>query len=134
MHLNESDVTTASSMTRYLRTNDVRLSAAVEVHTPARDNAVSGALGVYGVASLDMWTNKFHLDGDDKMRDLQFEGGVYVSGVMKGFSGLIMLSVIRPYTPGAQNVYAVSIVPFAGASPAAGSQATGSQAAGSQSP
>jgi len=40
--------------------------------------------------------------------------------VMNGFSGLIMLSVIRPYAHGAQNVYAVSVIPFGGAVPTKG--------------
>ncbi len=39
---------------------------------------------------------------------------------MTGFSGLITLSVIQPYTPGVPYVYAVSVAPFGGGVPAPG--------------
>jgi hypothetical protein len=121
MHLNEADVVNQMSTTRYVRMNDVRLSFAAELRRPAAgESAVTGALGAYGVASWDAWTNKLDLDGDHKVRDVQLEGGVYVSGTMRGFSGQIMVSVIRPYTPGAQNVYALSVMPFGGGTPSGG--------------
>jgi hypothetical protein len=121
MHLNRSDVTNTmdTTTTRYLQMNDVRLSFAAEIRRAASKTAAeTSAVGVYGVASRNYWTDKFQQDGDGKVRDLQLEGGIYVSGAMKGFSGLIMLSIIRPYTPGAQYLYAVSVVPFGGGVPA----------------
>jgi hypothetical protein len=121
LHLNRSDVTNGMGMatTRYLQMNDVRLSFAAEVRRAAsKEAAETSAFGVYGVASRNYWTNKFQPDGSSKVRDLQLEGGIYVSGAMKGFSGLIMLSIIRPYTPESQYVYAVSVVPFGGGVPA----------------
>jgi hypothetical protein len=120
MHLNQSEITTDMETTRYIRMNDVRLSGAAELRQPAPEEkgAVTGAIGVYGVASLNMWTNQFGPDGVRKERDYQLEGGLYLSGAMRGFNGLIMLSMIRPYERHTEMIYALSIVPFGGVSTA----------------
>jgi hypothetical protein len=123
MHFNRSDVTDSAgtATTRYLQMNDVRLSFAAEIRRAAsKDEATSVAIGLYGVAARNSWTNTFEHGESRKVRDHQLEGGVYLSGAMTGFSGLVMLSVIQPYTPGAPYIYAVSVVPFGGGTPTSG--------------
>lgn len=117
LHVNEVDSVKDGVITHYVRMNDIRVSVTGELRRLATKDVTTASLGIYGVLSQDFWTNKFHVGGDDKVRDYQLESGVYVSGVMKGFSGLIMLSVIKPYAHASQNIYAISLIPFGGAVP-----------------
>lgn len=122
MHLNQSDVVADGVTTRYIRLNDVRVTGSAEIRKVATKEAVTSAAGVYAAFSQDFWTNKFHVGGDTKVRDYQLEGGVYLSGVMNGFSGMIMLSIIKPYAPEVEYLYAVSVIPFGGGVPQKGAQ------------
>jgi hypothetical protein len=112
MHLDRSSAIADGALTHYLRMNDLRFSMALELRQSSGNSTPNSAIGIYNVLSRDYWKNSM-LQKD--VGDWQYEVGVYVNGVMQGFSGIVMLSIVRPYGGGGENVYAISIIPFGGA-------------------
>ncbi|HET9620717.1 MAG TPA: hypothetical protein VFP84_05100 [Kofleriaceae bacterium] len=112
LHLDRSSAMVDETLTRYVRMNDLRLSVALELRQSSGTSSPNSALGIYNVLSHDYWKNPAT---NQKNGTWQYEIGVYINGVMQGFSGIVMASIVRPYGGGSQNVYAISVIPFGGA-------------------